>query len=103
LLAALVGAPRLLLLLLTGLLLPAALLLTTLVAGLIALLLLAGFLVGILVLIHSTSFQRLSFNAPHPIEHNAALSHLVPHQPIAIYLEPARESRSSSFNNQHYD
>ncbi|MBI2713098.1 MAG: hypothetical protein HYX37_01410 [Rhizobiales bacterium] len=57
-LAALAGA--ILLLLLAGLL-PAALLLLTrlLLAGLlIALLLLTGFLVGVLVLIHSISFQR---------------------------------------------
>jgi hypothetical protein len=58
LLTALAGTARLLLLLLAGLLLP-ALLLT-------ALLLLAGVLVGILVLIHSLSFQRWSLDAPRP-------------------------------------
>jgi hypothetical protein len=68
LLAALIGALRRLLLLLAWLLTAALLLLAglRLLAGLITLLLLAGVLVGILILTHSISFQRWSLDAPRP-------------------------------------
>jgi hypothetical protein len=71
LLATLVGALRRLLLLLAWLLAAALLLLAGLrllagLAGLIALLLLAGVLAGILILTHSISFQRWSLDAPRP-------------------------------------
>jgi hypothetical protein len=57
---------RIALLLLAGLLLPAALLLAGFLARLIALLLLTRILVGILILAHFISFQRWTSDAPLP-------------------------------------
>lgn len=81
LLAALAGLLLPTLLLLARFLLAAALLLATLLAGLlIALLLLTGALIGILVLVHSISFQRLTRSFPAPDHNNVPHQTLVPDQ-----------------------